>query len=497
MLLPKSPFTFKMAKVRVIAATVLLGSFSSSPSLAQVKPNPVIINQAFYTYQGSGDDSLLHGQTPSTSYLLDRLIDPLGRVTGCAGETLPDYQGFSVGLYEPNPNDPTGSEIQQLTPLTPTELPDLPGNGISKGIEPNIENSNPFFLTNSNKGYYSFLLDPSKGQLDAGRAYILLINPPPRTVYNQRRIKIVINGRLGNEITYTATALDDKPISTTDGRTSITESITIQDAERIGLNLAVLNFASSICQAQEVQLIKTGDRAAAEPGDTVIYRLSVRNLAAAPINNVVISDRLPLGMEFLKNSVRAESQGQSISVDAVENDSLITFTTNSSIQRDQILNIAYAVRLTPDSIRGTGQNSAIVKGQRSDNGLGVKDGPATHQLRIRPGILSDCGTIIGRVFEDKNFDGEQQSGEPGIPNAVILMDDGSRITTDPNGLFSVANVISGYRTAALDLSSLPDFTLAPNHRFKERNSQSRLVHLEPGGLVRLNFAVTPASRKQR
>lgn len=480
-----------------LTISLLLLSCCNLSAMAQSKPRPEIVNQATYTYQGSGDDRLIYGQTPLTAYVLDRLVDPLGRVTGCAGETLPDYQGFSVGLYEPDPTDPTGSEMKRLVNLTPTELPDIPGNGISRGISPNIANSNPFFLTNSNRGYYSFLLDPSKGQLDAGRSYLFVINPPPRTAYSQRRLKLVINGRIGNEISYTATSLDGKPIRSTDGRTSLTQSITIQDAERIGLDLAVLNFAANICQAQEVQIVKTGDRAAAEPGDTVIYRLSIRNLAIAPVNNIIIRDQLPLGMEFLRNSVRAELQGQSVQVEATENASLITFQSNSLIQRDQVLNIAYAVRLTPDAVRGSGQNSAIVNGQRIDNGQPVKDGPATHRLRIQPGILSDCGTIIGRVFEDKNFDGEQQANEPGIPNAIVLMDDGSRVTTDPNGLFSVANVLSGYRTAALDLSSLPGYTLAPNRKFKERNSQSRLVHLEPGGLVRMNFAVTPASRQFR
>ncbi len=114
---------------------------------------------------------------------------------------------------------------------------------------------------------------------------------------------------------------------------------------------------------------------------------------------------------------------------------------------------------------------------------------------MRSGILSDTGTIIGRVFVDKNFDGEQQANEPGVPNAVILMDDGNRITTDPNGLFSVANVVSGYRTGVLDLTSLPGYTLAPNLYFKERNSQSRLVHLQPSGMVRMNFAVTPTFKE--
>jgi hypothetical protein len=47
------------------------------------------------------------------------------------------------------------------------------------------------------------------------------------------------------------------------------------------------------------------------------------------------------------------------------------------------------------------------------------------------------------------------------------------------------------------LTSLPGYSLAPNRRFIEGNSQSRLVRLEPGGLARMNFAVTPAYGEER
>jgi hypothetical protein len=77
------------------------------------------------------------------------------------------------------------------------------------------------------------------------------------------------------------------------------------------------------------------------------------------------------------------------------------------------------------------------------------------------------------------------------------MDDGNRITSDPNGLFSLANVIAGNRSGTLDLTSLPGYSLAPNRYFIEKNSQSRLVRLEPGGLARMNFAVTPAYGEQK
>jgi hypothetical protein len=150
--------------------------------------------------------------------------------------------------------------------------------------------------------------------------------------------------------------------------------------------------------------------------------------------------------------------------------------------------------LDTEALRGTGRNSATLTVIRSD-GTTASDGPATHSLIVRQGLIRDTGTIVGRVFVDKNFDGQQQANEPGIPNAVIFTDDGNRITTDVNGLFSVQSAVAGYRTGTLDLTSLPGYTLAPNLYFSERNSASRLIKLAPGGIIRMNFGVTPTARE--
>jgi uncharacterized repeat protein (TIGR01451 family) len=240
-----------------------------------------------------------------------------------------------------------------------------------------------------------------------------------------------------------------------------------------------------------LELVKTADRAAAQPGDTVIYRLVLKNTGQASASNITLTDTLPLGVQFLPNSLKgtlSSSTGtQSVNLPpAVTSNRTVTFTY-PSLAPGESLNVVYAVVVTPDAIRGDGRN--VAQEPRSNI--------ASYQLRIQQGILSDCGTIVGRVFVDKNFDGEQQQGEPGVPNAVLYMDDGNRITTDPNGLFSLANVIAGNRSATLDLTSLPGYSLAPNRRFIEGNSQSRLVRLEPGGMARLNFAVTPAYGEEK
>jgi uncharacterized repeat protein (TIGR01451 family) len=236
-----------------------------------------------------------------------------------------------------------------------------------------------------------------------------------------------------------------------------------------------------------LEIIKTGDRAAAEPGDTVIYRLAIRNTGRVAARNLTVTDRLPLGLLFARRSIRGSIGDRTVQLALSSGDNrTVTISTPEELQPNQTLNVSYAVEVTPDALRGTGRNLAQA---RAGN---LTSNQASHSLRIRGGIVSDCGTLVGRVFVDKNFDGEQQRNEPGVPNAVIYMDDGNRIVTDANGLFSLANVVSGYRSAALDLASLPGYALAQNKYFIERNSQSRMVQLAPGSMARVNFAVTPA-----
>jgi uncharacterized repeat protein (TIGR01451 family) len=416
------------------------------------------------------------------------LIDPLGRITGCDGETLTNYTGFSVSLYE----TPNGTDLGSLVPLTPTEFPDNPSNSIPLGTAPNIQNSNPYFLASTGQGNYNFLFDGSKGQLDTGKIYILVVNPPAGSIYIQRRIRLQITSRVGNNVSYTAESLDGNPLATTNNpANTVSATTTIGDAATVGLVL-ITGLNTSICQPEEIKITKTANQVTAEPGDTIIYRVSLQSQSTSALDLLKVTDTLPLGFSFIPSSVRASLAGTPITLSTSQNGAQVTFdAVGISLPSTQSLDIVYAATLTPDALRGSGQNSAIVNGRRVSNSRRIQGGPAIHRLRIRPGILSDRGIILGLVFVDKNFDGEQQPDEPGVSNAVVFMEDGTRITTDPNGLFSVANVTSGAHTGVLDLSSLPGYTLAPNLYFIELNSQSRLINLEPGGLVRMNFGVTP------
>ena len=251
--------------------------------------------------------------------------------------------------------------------------------------------------------------------------------------------------------------------------------------------------------ATGLEIIKIGDRASLEPGDAISYRLQVRNTGTVPITNLQVKDTLPLGFKFLPKSpvaaianVNGTPTGPASPVTATVSGSVVTFGY-PELQPAQSMIIAYAALTSPDAVRGSGRNSAIAFGESP--GGPVNSNVASHRVVVRAGIVSDCGTLIGRVFEDKNFDGEQQPGEPGIPNAVVFLEDGNRVMTDPDGLFSLPYVLAGFHTGTLDLTSLPGYSLAPNLYRIDKNSSSRSVRLEPSGMARMNFAVTPTYRE--
>ncbi len=472
------PFRPRSYLLKNCVRGLVIAAFVATAPMADARK---IDNQAQYEYEFINSNtkikSKINGKTRTVTVTVageNGLVDPLGSITGCNGQILPSYAGYSVLL------------LNTIDRINPTSIVALDRLAPADGIEPNNTNANPFSLTSSTDGRYNFLFNRS--QTVVGKSYILVVKIPENSSYGERRVVIDITGFDGNILSYQATSLDGKPLSSTESNVR-RNSISIADAARIGL------VGVGICESQPAKIVKSADRATAEPGDTVVYRLTLSNNSDTDISNPIVEDTLPLGMSLLPNSVRAklgETIINNVNLTQVGSKAFFKFSAPGfTIPARKVVNLVYAVTLDADAIRGTGQNIAVLE----DSTGKIIDGPATHLLSIRQGLIRDTGTLLGRVFVDKNFDGQQQPNEPGLPNAVIYLDDGNRVTTDANGLFSVQAAVAGYRSGSLDLGSLPGYSLAPNLYFSERNSPSRLVKLAPGGIVRMNFGVTPTARE--
>jgi len=145
---------------------------------------------------------------------------------------------------------------------------------------------------------------------------------------------------------------------------------------------------------------------------------------------------------------------------------------------------------------------------------------ATATLRLPVEAVFDCADIIGKVFDDRNFNGYQDgvadnSGqvsdqayyvdgkfqtapeviepdfEPGLPNVRLATVTGTIITTDEYGRYSVPcaelpGEIGTNFTLKLDTRSLPS-------GFQLTTENPRVIRVTAGTLARLNFGATIAT----
>jgi len=96
--------------------------------------------------------------------------------------------------------------------------------------------------------------------------------------------------------------------------------------------------------------------------------------------------------------------------------------------------------------------------------------------------LFDEGTILGKVFDDRNQDGMQTKGEIGVPRVRIYTEYGISVVTDKDGRFHIPAVQPGRHVLKVD-----GHTLSPDTRFL--TEESLLIKTTPGLLNKVSFAV--------
>jgi hypothetical protein len=116
----------------------------------------------------------------------------------------------------------------------------------------------------------------------------------------------------------------------------------------------------------------------------------------------------------------------------------------------------------------------------------VASNVATAVVRITPNPDFDCSDIIGKVFDDKNRNGYQDDGEPGLANVRLATVNGLLITTDSHGRYHItcAEVPNEQRGSNFVLK-LDERTLPTGYRLTTENPGA--VVLTRGKMSKLNF----------
>ena len=246
---------------------------------------------------------------------------------------------------------------------------------------------------------------------------------------------------------------------------------------------------------------KAASRSTVELGEFVDYTVKIKNNSGQLLGQIQLEDHLPAGFAYVRNSARLNAGTTRLNGSALPEPEggvgpHLIFNVGSIVDA-VVLTLTYRVRIGPGALQGDGVNRAQAFSARTTTSLVSKvSNMATAAVQVLPGVFSDRGFVVGKVFADCNRDRLQNEGERGIPDVRLYMEDGTFVFSDKEGKFSLYNVRAQTHILKVDATTLPDgVQLEVLGSRNARDAGSRFVDMKNGQLLQVNFAVdgcTPA-----
>jgi len=371
-----------------------------------------------------------------------------------------------------------GARVELLRDQNGDNLLALPADG---GFDPNAKNENPF--TTDGAGHFSFVLDKNDIGTDSNAAnYFLKITAQG---YITRMIQAGLRPTQAGLFALALHSVDGQPLAIVGGFDLVREDVRINDLAAIAINVPMF-------EASSLQIVKSADRARADIGDTVTYRIEVNNPTAAPVNNVVIRDLLPPSFQYATGSARltlGTTIDQPIEPE-IQNNELHFHLPE--IAHGETARLLYRVRVGANAQQGDQENLAVASAT-FPSGEQIQTSPARASVYVSPGVFSTQQVIVGRVFVDMNQTGQFDGGDRPMPGVRLYLSNGASVITDSAGMYNFPSLGDGPQVVSLDPVSLPPgYALSANGR-ESGKSWTRLLRTPVGGgaLLRQNFALTP------
>jgi len=231
-------------------------------------------------------------------------------------------------------------------------------------------------------------------------------------------------------------------------------------------------------------LTKTASVREASPGDFVQYRLSVANRGTTAASDLHLYDTLPPGLRYERGSTRGAAE-PTVTADGRNLDFTIP-----ALGLGQASELRYVVSIAPGAPVGEALNRVRVLGAANSSN------EAAASVRVRPLLFTDAMTLIGRVSEgDCNDPAAHRKGVAGIR---LMLEDGTFVVTDRDGLYHVEGLRPGRHVVQLDTNSIPashEAVACDSDTRQARSAISRFVEGDGGVLKRVDFQLRPTGRK--
>ncbi|MGA0612415.1 SdrD B-like domain-containing protein [Caldimonas sp. KR1-144] len=236
-----------------------------------------------------------------------------------------------------------------------------------------------------------------------------------------------------------------------------------------------------------IELRKTTSKLTVKKGEPVPYVITARNASGGAIGNVALVDTLPPGFKYLDGSLTVQTlpDGPVVAVKpSVVGRQLTLADQNFVLGETKRLSMVLAVGVGV----GEGQYVNSVLATQGAGGR-VLSNTATAAVRVVPDALFDCTDVIGKVYDDKNANGWQDDGEPGIPNVRIATVNGLLVNTDADGRYHIAcAAVPKEGTGSNLVLKLDERTLPSGYRVTTENPAAERA--TRGKAIKLNFGAT-------
>ncbi|KSB87750.1 hypothetical protein AS593_00545 [Caulobacter vibrioides] len=233
-------------------------------------------------------------------------------------------------------------------------------------------------------------------------------------------------------------------------------------------------------------LKKTASVDEAEVGDFVRYRLELTNRdARVPLQQVRVVDVLPKGFRYVPGSSRLD--GARIADPAIEAGGRRLTYSLGTFAGGVIARIDYVTAAGAGTPTGEAINRATVSA-----GGAVDSATAEALVRIRAPLFSDAFTLIGRVTDSACE--SERDGRQGVAGVRLLLNDGTYVVTDRDGLYHFEGLRPGLHVVQVDLASLPDgyeVVSCGDDTRQAGRAFSRFVEGQGGVLKRADFHLRP------
>lgn len=231
-----------------------------------------------------------------------------------------------------------------------------------------------------------------------------------------------------------------------------------------------------INQQWPISLSSPANNIEAWKGKLITVSVRVTNNTAVAIPAAELNVTCPYGLDIVRNSIQTDGM---IIVPAKAGPNL-TIPFRGALGIGETRFVTFQVLVTAAATIGRVYD--VVLAARNP----LSGAPMSNAVRIPVRIISDAlfdqGTLIGKVFDDKNENGIQDPGELGIPNVRLATETGVVVYTDKDGKYHVPALEPNRHIIKIDGHSLPKGS-------KFVTEEKFLFKTTPGMLSKVSFAV--------